>query len=475
MNSYLSRLFLTFAFAWLGLFTIEGIACSCIGVKPPCQAYWEASAVFLGTVNDSATVAILEDRQPIQQRLVRFSLEEVFRGEQKAEAEVLTGLGGGDCGFAFTKGERYLVYAYHNVQTGKLQVSVCSRTRLLSEATEDLRYIRNLPEPGAGSSISGEVLLQSLSIKEESSYILKPLEGIKIIVEGQSKTLKAVTDKAGRYQIGGLEPGVYKIRADLPSNISSPSEFEVKVVDRGCAGIDFRASLNGQISGKVFDSNAQPLVGVKVDIIPVEEMTSSSPAGKWRFTNQQGSYQIDWIPPGNYLLGVNLIGAQDAQCPRPRTYYPGVSDPSQAKIISIGEGQELQSYDLRLLSQQPQRIIKGVVVWPDGRPATQASVNLANGTRPHYLIGKGTGTDEKGRFELKAAEGCSYRILAFTYGGRVSSTSNEMIEQRHAEPVTVRVTEGKIEPLKLVLSLPGFQHQDEEGRTSGKPSQKVKN
>src|SRR5262249_22782777 len=104
-----------------------------------------------------------------------------------------------------------------------------------------------------------------------------------------------------------------------------------------------------------------------------------------------------------------------------------------------------------------------------------ASVTLANGTRPYYLVGKGTVTDQKGRFELKAAEGCSYRILAFTYGGRVSSTSNEMIEQRHAAPVTVVVTEGKIEPLKLVLSLPGFQHKDDEGQVSGKPTEKKKN
>jgi hypothetical protein len=128
MTSYLRRLFFTFAFAWFGLFTIDGIACSCVEGKPPCEAYWEASAVFLGTVNDNSTVAILEDNQPTQQKLVRFSLEEVFRGEQKAEEEVLTGLGGGDCGFAFRKGERYLVYAYHNVENGKLQVSVCSRT-----------------------------------------------------------------------------------------------------------------------------------------------------------------------------------------------------------------------------------------------------------------------------------------------------------------------------------------------------------
>ncbi len=35
--------------------TIDAYACSCAGIRPPCEAYWEASAVFVGVVtSDSA-------------------------------------------------------------------------------------------------------------------------------------------------------------------------------------------------------------------------------------------------------------------------------------------------------------------------------------------------------------------------------------------------------------------------------------
>ena len=44
-------------------------------------------------------------------QLVRFDVEENFRGQQRKSIEVTTGQGGGDCGFHFRTGERYLVYA----------------------------------------------------------------------------------------------------------------------------------------------------------------------------------------------------------------------------------------------------------------------------------------------------------------------------------------------------------------------------
>lgn len=72
---------------------------------------------------------------------VREVLNGVGPGQQ--EVEIATGLGGGDCGFAFQVGADYVVYAYRNSE-GRLETGICSRTRLLSQAAEDVEYIRSM-------------------------------------------------------------------------------------------------------------------------------------------------------------------------------------------------------------------------------------------------------------------------------------------------------------------------------------------
>ena len=66
---------------------------------------------------------------------------------------------------------------------------------------------------------------------------------------------------------------------------------------------------------------------------------------------------------------------------------------------------------------------------------------------------------------LKGLQGCSYQVRAFTYGGRVSANSDEVEESRHSEPVTVTLSEKKPQPLRLVLTSPGFDHRDDEKRS----------
>ncbi|MFZ0750659.1 MAG: hypothetical protein WAM70_14950, partial [Pyrinomonadaceae bacterium] len=72
------------------------------------------------------------------------------------------------------------------------------------------------------------------------------------------------------------------------------------------------------------------------------------------------------------------------------------------------------------------------------------------------------GVDSKGHFVLRGVAGCTYQVIAFTYGGRISATSDVVEEQRHAEPVLMTLGREKPESLKLVLTSPGFQHRKDE-------------
>lgn len=91
------------------LLAAEAYPCSCqFGGGAVCQDYWKASAVFVGTVIESKTVSIKRGEYEQQQRVVRFSLDEPFRGVEGAQVEVMTGMGGGDCGIAFKQTQQYL-------------------------------------------------------------------------------------------------------------------------------------------------------------------------------------------------------------------------------------------------------------------------------------------------------------------------------------------------------------------------------
>jgi hypothetical protein len=52
---------------------------------------------------------------------------------------VVTGRGGGDCGYRFEVGARYLVFAYGD--DAKLETNICQRTKELAQAAEDLKLL----------------------------------------------------------------------------------------------------------------------------------------------------------------------------------------------------------------------------------------------------------------------------------------------------------------------------------------------
>src|SRR5678816_257167 len=85
-------------------------ACSCITPGPPCASYWQTDAVFSGKVTAISEVSRSTDPQAQwpSMRRVTIAIESAFRGVEGKSVELLTGQGGGDCGYNFVSGERYM-------------------------------------------------------------------------------------------------------------------------------------------------------------------------------------------------------------------------------------------------------------------------------------------------------------------------------------------------------------------------------
>jgi len=106
----------------------SAFACSCIAPGTPEQELQKSDAVFSGTVHtiDKTTNGYH----------ILFDVSEIWKGISAASVEVATAQDSAACGFAFEKDKAYLVYAYES-EDG-LSTNICTRTALLSEATNDV-------------------------------------------------------------------------------------------------------------------------------------------------------------------------------------------------------------------------------------------------------------------------------------------------------------------------------------------------
>src|SRR5688572_17187304 len=203
-------LVLALVFAWFAAVGAENAnACSCAGGGGPCESYGGAAAVFVGTVvghrehRVSKEVARKEDRW--YPNAFKFSIEQAYLGVNGSEIEIFTGTGGGDCGYQFKSGQRYLVYAYR-YSDGPLTTSICTSTKLFSKATEDLAFLGNLSSAAAGVTIYGQVIQQRRA-KEGP----KPIDiGVSLTIEGEHERREVPLDEEGKYRVSGLRPGKLK-------------------------------------------------------------------------------------------------------------------------------------------------------------------------------------------------------------------------------------------------------------------------
>jgi hypothetical protein len=379
----------------------------------PCQAFGEADTVFSGQVI-SINTQPSSDRG-WSNRIVRFLVKESFRGVNTPEVEVTTGMGGGDCGFGFQIGKEYLVYAYLG-EGKKLATGICTRTALLTKADEDLAYIRGLSTAPSASKINGTI--ERRRRDEDGNPVYSPMAAITVIVEGEDKKYEAISKEKGTFTATGLTPGKYKVKLSLPAGLrAEPEEQEVAVANKGCASIYFSVLSDGRLSGTVFDAAGQPFE--KAEILLKE-------FGKDRFrgyytqgsSGKEGRFEIGYIPPGRYILQVRFDGLTNQTSPFPVLYYPNTSDPKQASVIEIGDGQLIEKFDLYLPAVPNEYLVEGVVVRPDGQPFADARVEYTN-----EAIVYSAKVDERGRFSFKTYEGVTVSVRALIENTHLYSES----------------------------------------------------
>lgn len=136
MNRKNTVFFLIFIVGILLTLNSKANACSCAPMKSSCEASANATAVFIGFIEDVKGTA--------ESATYQIKVEKVFAGDVSKTVKAYSSVN--ICGYVFTVGEKYFIYAYSDPNKGQLKeffATYCSRILPVSAANDDLVFFSN--------------------------------------------------------------------------------------------------------------------------------------------------------------------------------------------------------------------------------------------------------------------------------------------------------------------------------------------
>jgi len=193
-------------------------ACSCIP-RTVCGVHRYLDADFVGEVLSRRFVPS-DDKLKFERVLFQVRVIESFRGTEKV-GEVVgirTGSGGGDCGYSFKIGAKYLIDAATN--RDGFTTGICSLTAPIRDSEVELRSLRSL---AAGQRLPDLVGVLMRGTETNDGETVTPLSGVSVQAKRAAggSAQATSTDAAGSFTFERLPTGTYELILGLPTNLSA--------------------------------------------------------------------------------------------------------------------------------------------------------------------------------------------------------------------------------------------------------------
>lgn len=195
-----------------------------------------------------------------------------------------------------------------------------------------------------------------------------PARGVTVLLQAieqgpmQRPAARATTDHEGRFQMIGVAAGQYYLQTfALALVVPNDQMFgrQGKLINltdgEAVEGVDLVLGVGGVITGRVTDTNGQPIVQENVRLLSVNEQGQHSPsamylANSFMFsTDDRGVYRLFGLPPGRYIVGVGAAPTSPAGLAntyRQLTFHPEAIDESKATVIELASGSEATGVDI---------------------------------------------------------------------------------------------------------------------------------
>jgi len=425
----------------------SAFACTCVVGAPVCQAYWTTDAVFDATVEGIDLAS--GDRElggrsfPFPEKIVHLNVRQAWKGVPAGPLDIVTAGDGAACGYDFKRAKRYLVFAF-KAPDGRWSVSLCSGTVEFDGTGEAAAFLASLSTAPKGARIFGSIKTMERRFDGESTYAPHPVETkVHLLGDGQERN---VTSTGGRFEFTGLARGPYRLSVETPDGFTTRTAGERTIElpdEHACANADYALAPSGRITGRVVDAAGRPPKQVTIQANIAD--ARGQPGGvslPTAYPNDQGVFEIAELPPGRYIVGVNLENRPPSQyTPYARTVYP--SDGSDAFVVTITRGETFDLGEWRLPPPVPTLRLDGNVAWDDGTPAAGIVVmaqDITDNSRGAFVGNTTTAAD--GRFSIELRQ---RRVYSFQLSSRT----------KRLPIAPPRVETGSSAPAPLRIVIPG--------------------
>lgn len=306
-----------------------------------------------------------------------------------------------------------------------------------------------------------------------------PLRGatVTLVVSGRRREpLAARTDATGRFAFRNVPPGSYRLIVERTGY--ARQEFGQRALGRRGVALNlspgqrmtdllFRMTPAGVITGRVYDEQGEPLVGVLVNVLRrvYREGRLVFEGGESDRSDDRGEYRIFNLMPGKYVVSATPMGGVSGSAVLRReagdageetyvpTYYPGVIDPETAVSLEISPGQELTGIDFTLRPQRTVRVRGRALAPGGGRGATQVALWPRTPRAPLRGRARESSVEPDGTFELTGVAPGSYILAAMRNEENITYSAREAVEVGNSdvEGITLALLPGGTVSGKVVV------------------------
>jgi hypothetical protein len=251
--------------------------------------------------------------------------------------------------------------------------------------------------------------------------------------------LTATTDSEGRFQITGLDSGLFTISATLPGYTVPDMTSSSGETNYYRLGDNANLTLvkGGVITGTVRDSNNEPVVAVAVRAVRVRDAMGRTPSGRVqgfsgflpeRMTDDRGIYRIYGLPPGTYLISSGgsqrLFGAFNAYEGDAPTFFPSSTRDTAAEVVVRG-GEEATNIDIRYRGERGHTVSGTIAGMTDTNLRAGVSITIrqisSGGFEGATFVMPGA---TKPGFSFSGMSDGEYEVAAQQFNGTNGSTAS---------------------------------------------------
>jgi hypothetical protein len=299
----------------------------------------------------------------------------------------------------------YLFYAHRPMGQFAPDVVFASRPKDLEAAVDDLRFLREAVASDQGTIVHGSLTFQDLDNERRRT----PLPGVLLRLSLDGQRYETSTGADGTFTITGVPPGLLRIEPALPDHLTLPPQQNGGMVKGGCLAVHMRATFNGRVRGRAVLANGEPFRGL-VELVP-DGHRRRVPTSTV-LTSERGEFVFSAVPPGRYLLGVNLSREPRSGSPFQPTYFPGTTDRSLATPVVVGLGTEHGGLELTVNSSLREGSIEvSLDTHGDPQKAMGVCVTMFDADNRNDG-GVGYGRTEGKPVIVSVVEGVRYRLVA---------------------------------------------------------------